>query len=87
MEGTLASLDVESLFTNVSVLTTINIICNRAYNHDTELPPSFERKNLENLVLLCTTEYHFTNIDGKMYIQKEASAWARRWEFFSQTTT
>ena len=71
IEGTLASLDVESLFTSVPVLTTISIIYNTAYNHDTELPLPFERKTLKNLLLVYTTELPFTNFDRKTYIQKD----------------
>ena len=35
----MASLDVESLFTNVPVLETIEIICDSAYNHQNIPPP------------------------------------------------
>ena len=37
--GIIASLDVESLFTNFPVLATIDIICNIIYNQNTLLPP------------------------------------------------
>ena len=42
--GTLASLDVESLFTNVPLATTIEIICDCMYNHVELPPPIIERK-------------------------------------------
>ena len=71
MQGTLASLDVESLFTNVPVEATVDIICNSCYNHPTLSPPPLEREDLKSLLLLCTTSCPFTNIDGSMYIQKD----------------
>ena len=40
--GTLASLDVESLFTNVPVQDTINIIANNVYHHPDISPPDFD---------------------------------------------
>ena len=40
-DGTIASLDVESLFTNVPVLETIKIISESVYNHATLPPPPF----------------------------------------------
>ena len=44
--GTLASLDVESLFTNVPLETTIEIICNAVYKHDKIPPLPFDRNTL-----------------------------------------
>ena len=42
--GTLASLDVESLFTNVPLETTIEIICDAVYKHDKISPLPFAQK-------------------------------------------
>ena len=67
--GILASLDVESLFTNVPVIETIEIIINRAYNHETLSPPAIPKTSLEQLLLLCTTETPFQDTNGDMYIQ------------------
>ena len=68
-EGNLYSLDVESLFTNVPVGRTIDIICERVYNHSTIAPPPIPKHVLKKLLLTCTTEVPFRDIDGKMYIQ------------------
>jgi hypothetical protein len=67
--GNLYSLDVESLFTNVPVLRTINIISDRVYHHPTLAPPPIPKEVLRKLLLLCTTEVPFYNIDGKMWLQ------------------
>ena len=67
--GILASLEVESLFTNVPVIETIEIIINRAYNHETLSPPAITKTSLEQLLLICTTETPFQDNNGDMYIQ------------------
>ena len=69
--GILASLDVESLFTNVPVATTIDIICTNVYNHPSIPPPPFNKSLLKKLLLACTTECPFTHIDGLLYLQKD----------------
>ena len=46
-QGIIASLDVESLFTNVPVLPTIEIICNAAYNHASIPPPGMGLRAIE----------------------------------------
>ena len=63
------SLDVESLFTNVPVHRTIEIICEKVYNHATISPPPIPKHVLQKLLLTCTTEVPFRDIDGKMYVQ------------------
>ena len=68
-EGNLYSLDVESLFTNVPVNRTIDIICERVYNHATISPPPIPKPVLKKLLTTCTTEVPFRDIDGKMYLQ------------------
>ena len=68
-EGTLASLDVESLFTNVPVEDTIEIICNNVYSHETIAPPNIPKGILSQLLRACTMEVPFRSPDGKMYYQ------------------
>ena len=46
-QGTIASLNVESLFSNVPVDTTINIIVERAYHHPNLPPPKNTSRNPE----------------------------------------
>ena len=64
--GMLASIDVESLFTNVPVLETIKIIIDKVYdNRNSDLPPlQLERGTLEKLLLACTTEAPFRGPNG-----------------------
>ena len=65
----LASLDVESLFTNVPVDQTIEIICNSVYDNLNIPPPPVQRPILKKLLEICTKECPFTHIDGSMYVQ------------------
>ena len=64
----LLSLDVESLFINVPVHTTIDIIIDRAYNHPTILPPNIPANILRDLLTICTTETPFL-FNSNHYIQ------------------
>ena len=65
----LFSLDVESLFTNVPVHRTINIILEKVYNHPTIPPPAISQNIMRELLTICTTEVPFRNINGDMYVQ------------------
>ena len=67
----LASLDVESLFTNVPVTDTINIILDNVYNHPTIKAPDIPKKIMKEMMNICTTQCPFRNHDGKIYIQKD----------------
>lgn len=64
----LVSLDVESLFTNVPVRETVDIIIERLYNHQTLPPPPLPPDTLKELLLICTTETPF-EFDGQAYLQ------------------
>ena len=72
--GNIYSLDVESLFTNVPVNRTIKVILENVYNHPTIPPPPISKLILQKLLLICTTEVPFRDIDGNMYIQTEGVA-------------
>ena len=73
-KGTLASLDVESLFTNVPVKDTIDIIQEFVYNHP-ELPPlDIPPKILTELLKACTSEAVFRAPDNKLYRQTNGVA-------------
>ena len=67
--GHLLSLDVESLFTNVPLETTIEIICDNVYSHPTIPPPPFDRRTLSDLLRTCTSDCPFNHMDGKIYKQ------------------
>ena len=75
-QGDIASIDVESLFTNVPVEDTIKIILDEVYDkRSNNLPPlKLSRAILEKLLRACTTECPFRGPDGKMYVQKEGVA-------------
>ena len=72
VRGIMGSLDVESLFTNVPIERTIEIILQNVY-HSTNLaaPSSIPEKTMKELLRLCTTGTPFRAIDGELYLQKE----------------
>ena len=72
--GVLASLDVVSLFTNVPIDQTIDIIIQRAYNHKTIRPPHISQPTLRKLLQLCTKESPFMCPSGDLYLQIEGVA-------------
>ncbi|XP_076030436.1 uncharacterized protein LOC143018739 [Oratosquilla oratoria] len=73
-QGILASLDVESLFTNVNVEDTIKIILQNVFNHDSLPPPKIPRLTLENMLRTCTKEVPFRCPSGKIYFQTDGVA-------------
>ena len=66
----LASLDVESLFTNVPFETTIDIIIATAYNHHSLPSPQIDADVMRQLLKICTTATPFS-FNGTNYVQKE----------------
>lgn len=70
-KGLLASLDVTSLFTHVPVHETIEIILNNVYNHEVLPPPRIPKTIMKTLLITCTTETPFTNINGDLYLQTD----------------
>lgn len=72
-QGILASLDVESLYTNVPIQETIEIILNHVYSTDTA-PPKIQRSTLKQLLEICTQEAPFKHIDGSFYQQIDGIA-------------
>ena len=67
--GTLASLDVVSLFTNVPIDTTIDIIMKHVYHHSTLNKPKIPPPILKEMLTLCTKEAPFTSPTGDLYLQ------------------
>ena len=68
----MVSFDVKSLFTNLTLETTINIILRRIYtNH--ELKTSLTIKEMKGLLLLCTKNVHFT-FNGQICTQVDRVA-------------
>ena len=72
--GLLASLDVESLFTNVPVQETIDIILSTVYNHPTMPPLNIPKTILGKLLSACTMESPFRGPNGKLYRQIDGVA-------------
>jgi hypothetical protein len=68
-KGMIASFDAESLFTNVPINETINIIIKQTYKNATLPPPKMPEKALRQLLKICTTEAPFKNINGDIYKQ------------------
>ena len=73
-QGIMSSLDVESLYTNVPVRDTIDIILKNVYNHESLPPPKIPKNSLESLLSICTTEAPFKHIDGTIYTQIDGLA-------------
>ncbi|XP_076058536.1 uncharacterized protein LOC143035554 [Oratosquilla oratoria] len=70
----MASLDVQSLFTHVPVLQTVDIILQNAFHHPELPPPKIPEYILKKLLLACTTEVPFTDPSGQLYHQVEGVA-------------
>ena len=67
----IASLDVVSLFTNVPLNDTIDIILNYVYrNSNPELPPPMlSEEAMKKILKICTTRSPFTAPDGQLFVQ------------------
>ena len=72
-EEDIASLDVESLFTNVPVEETINIILDRVYRSEMDALPVSEDV-LKNLLKACTMEAPFLSHQGELFRQVDGVA-------------
>ena len=68
-KGMIASLDVESLFTNVPIHETVEIIIKQSYNHKNLPPPKMPKNILRELLILCTTESPFIGPNDQLYQQ------------------
>ena len=66
------SFDVKSLFMNVPLDYTINIILKAIYD-DNELYTNISEKEMKELLLLCTKNVHFT-FNNKIYQQCDGVA-------------
>ena len=68
----LISFDVTSLFTNVPLLHTIDIILRRIYD-EKAIQTNIKKADMRDLLLMCTKNVHF-NFDGKTYAQIDGVA-------------
>ena len=68
----MVSFDVKSLFTNVSLETTMDIILRRIYTSH-ELTTSLTKKEMKELFLLCIKNVYFA-FNGQIYFQVDGIA-------------
>ena len=73
-QGIMASLDVESLFTNVPIVDTIDIISDYVYRNPDKLPPQIPETILKALLELCTSKSPFISPTGQIYQQIDGVA-------------
>ena len=70
----IASLDVESLFTNVPVDETINLILDRVYRNDDTPTLNIPEEALKSLLEICTKRAPFITHKGQMFTQVDGVA-------------
>ena len=68
----MASLDVESLFTNIPLEETINISCDSLFGNEAKIN-NFNRNDFEKLLRMAL-QNNFFNFDGKIYKQTDGVA-------------
>ena len=68
----IVSFDVKSLFTNVPLDRTIDIVLRRIYDKH-ELQTSITRSEMKELLTLCTKNVHFT-FDNVIKVQNDGVA-------------
>ena len=73
-EGVMASLDMESLFTNVPVLRTIDYICDHVYRSSPHPLLNIAEIHLRELLRICTQESAFRCPRGNLYQQIDGVA-------------
>ena len=73
-QGTLASLDVQSLFTNVPIDETITIILDDVFSHPILAPPAIPREILKRMLEICTKKSPFRCPLGNLYYQVDGVA-------------
>ena len=71
--GYMVSFDVQSLFTNVPINETIDIILNNLFPSNNSKYANFDRINLKKLIELSATDPHFT-FNEKIYSQMDGVA-------------
>ncbi|XP_076039346.1 uncharacterized protein LOC143024430 [Oratosquilla oratoria] len=70
----IASLDAESLYTNINVDRTIKFIIQRVYHNDNTPTLDIPEHALRSLLQLCTKEVPFRSPRGHMYVQTDGVA-------------
>ena len=73
-DGLIASMDVESLFTNVPVDETIRLILEKVYHDDSTPKLEIPEEALKSLLEICTKRAPFITHRGHMYTQIDGVA-------------
>ena len=73
-QGIIASLDVESLFTNVPVDRTIDFICDKIYRSGPTAGLDIPEAHLRTLLEACTKQAPFQCPRGRLYLQTDGVA-------------
>ena len=68
----LISFNVKSLFTNVPLQKTIDIILKRIYENK-EINTSISKKDMKDMLILCTKSVHFS-MNGDIYLQVDVNS-------------
>ena len=71
-EHKMLSFDVKSLFTNVPLNRTIDIILKRIYEKN-EIVTSITKNEMKEMLILCTKNVHFT-FESRTYVQTDGVA-------------
>ena len=69
----ITSFDVESLFTNIPLTETIDIVTSRLYANDCPHRPAFSETDFKNLLTIACTDSCF-EFNGKLYVQVDGVA-------------
>ncbi|XP_076031091.1 uncharacterized protein LOC143019338 [Oratosquilla oratoria] len=72
--GFIASLDAESLFTQIPVNKTIDFICDKIYRDNSTPKLEIPENILRRLLICCTSETPFTCPQGNLYSQVDGVA-------------
>ena len=69
---TTASFDIKSLFTNIPVSETMDIIINQIFVNDSTIYEGFDRKHFRRLLEICMRDNLFL-FDDQLYTQKDSA--------------
>ncbi|XP_076061216.1 uncharacterized protein LOC143036996 [Oratosquilla oratoria] len=72
--GIMVSLDAHSLFTNIPVLRTTDIILDYVYHHPVLPPPRIPKNVMKKMLLACTTKAPFKCSQSKLFVQIDGVA-------------
>ena len=72
--GIMASMDVESLFTNVPVDETIDLILDRVYRDESTPKLKIPEHALKSLLQICTKKAPFRTHKNQLYVQEDGIA-------------